>query len=155
MKKILLLLWFCSLPAAAQQHVEHLLDLMARRLALAPTVAEVKWNNHLPIEDPAREEQLLQGVPENERAFLQAQFEASKQIQQQCRENWVRQHSGAFASAPTLAEIRVQLDKLTSDMLAALEEARAELAQPGMLDNALKRYPADTDAWSKALEPLR
>jgi chorismate mutase len=154
MKKILLLVWLCVLPAAAQQHVEHLLDLMARRLALAPTVAEVKWNNHLPIEDPTREEQLLQGVPESERAFLQAQFEASKQIQQQCRENWVRQHSGAFPSAPSLAEVRAQLDKLTSDMLKALEEARPELAQPGMLEEGLKKYP-ETEAWSKALEPLR
>ncbi|MBS2039779.1 gamma subclass chorismate mutase AroQ [bacterium] len=154
MKKILVWLWLCALPAVAQQHVEHLVDLMARRLALAPTVAEVKWNNHLPIEDPAREEQLLQRVPENERAFLQAQFEASKQIQQQCRENWVRQHSGMFASAPTLAEIRAQLDQLTADMLTALEAARAELAQPGLLEGALKRYP-ETDAWNKALEPLR
>ncbi|MFN8612659.1 MAG: chorismate mutase [Vulcanimicrobiota bacterium] len=154
MKKILILLWLCAWPACAQQHIERLLDLMARRLALAPTVAEVKWNNHLPIEDVAREEQLLQAVPEQERPFLQAQFEASKQIQQQCRDNWVGQHSGMFASAPSLAEIRVQLDRLTSDMLRALEEARPELAQPGLLEGALQKYP-ETDAWTKALEPLR
>lgn len=154
MKKILLMLWLCALPAAAQQQIDKLLQLMQQRLALAPTVAQVKWNNHLPVEDPVREEQLLEKVPESERAFLRAQFEASKVIQQQCRRNWVSQHSPVFPSAPTLPEIRVQLDQVTGDMLQALEAARPELAQPELLEKALSKFP-ENDAWSRALEPLR
>ncbi len=154
MKKILLFLWLCSLPALAQQHIDKLLQLMQQRLALAPTVAQVKWNNHLPVEDPVREEQLLEKVPESERAFLRAQFEASKVIQQQCRRNWVSQHSAAFPSAPSLPEIRAQLDQVTGDMLQALEAARPELAQPELLQKALSKFP-ENDAWNRALEPLR
>ncbi|MBX3167857.1 MAG: gamma subclass chorismate mutase AroQ [Candidatus Eremiobacteraeota bacterium] len=154
MKKTLLFLWLCSWPALAQQHIDKLLQLMQQRLALAPTVAQVKWNNHLPVEDPAREEQLLEKVPEAERAFLRAQFEASKVIQQQCRRNWVGQHSGVFPSAPTLSEIRSQLDQVTREMLQALEAARPELARPELLEKALSKFP-ESDAWNRALEPLR
>jgi len=154
MKKFLLFLWLCALPAAAQEHIDRLLQLMQQRLALAPTVAQVKWNNHLPVEDPVREQQLLDKVPESERAFLQAQFEASKAIQQQCRKNWVSQHSSEFPSAPSLPEIRAQLDKVTGEMLQALEAARPELAQPELLEKALTKFP-ESDAWSRALEPLR
>lgn len=154
MKKILLFVWLCSLPALAQQHIDKLLQLMQQRLALAPTVAQVKWNNHLPVEDPVREEQLLEKVPEADRAFLRAQFEASKVIQQQCRRNWVSQHSSAFPSAPTLPEIRAQLDKVTGEMMQALQEARPELSQPELLEKALAKFP-ENDAWNRALEPLR
>lgn len=154
MKKILLLLWLCALPAAAQEHIDRLLQLMQQRLALAPTVAQVKWNNHLPVEDPVREEQLLEKVPEGERAFLRAQFEASKFIQEQCRRNWVSQHTSEFLSAPSLPEIRSQLDKVTAEMLQALEAARPELTQPELLEKALAKYP-EGDAWSRALEPIR
>lgn len=157
MKKILLLLWLCAMPAFAQQHIDKLLQLMQQRLALAPTVAQVKWNNHLPMEDPVREGQLLEKVPESDRPFLQAQFEASKAIQRQCRENWVRQNSGDFPSAPNLAEIRLQLNKVTDQMMQALAEARPELAQPELLEKALGnlgKFP-ESDAWSRALEPLR
>ena len=154
MKKILLLLWLCALPAAAQEHIDKLLNLMQQRLALAPTEAQVKWNNHLPVEDPVREQQLLEKAPESQRAFLQAQFEASKAIQQQCRQNWVSQHTSDFPSAPTLPEIRSRLDKVTGEMLQALEAARPELAQPELLEKALTKFP-ESDAWSRALEPLR
>ncbi|MBN9415582.1 hypothetical protein ABS71_04235 [bacterium SCN 62-11] len=154
MKRILLLLWLCALPACAQEHIDKLLLLMQKRLALAPTVAQVKWNNHLPIDDPVREEQILEKAPEAQRAFLRAQFEASKTIQQQCRQNWVSQHTSTFPTAPSLAEIRVQLDQVTGDMLQALEAARPELEQPELLQKALGKYP-ESDAWNRALEPLR
>lgn len=154
MKKILILVWLCALPALAQEHIDKLLQLMQQRLALAPTVAQVKWNNHLPVDDPAREEQLLEKAPEAERAFLRAQFEASKVIQQQCRRNWVSQHSPVFPSAPSLSEIRSQLDKVTGEMLQALEAARPELTQPELLEKALAKFP-ESDAWNRALEPLR
>jgi serine protease Do len=38
---------------------DRLLDLMARRLALMPQVAQAKWNAGLPIEDAKREEAIL------------------------------------------------------------------------------------------------
>ena len=154
MKKILLLLWLCALPAAAQEHIDKLLQLMQKRLALAPTVAQVKWNNHLPIDDPAREAAILEKAPESKRNFLRAQFEASKSIQEQCRRNWVSHHTSTFPSAPSLAEIRVQLDEVTGQMLDALEAAGPELEQPELLQKALAKFP-ESEAWSRALEPLR
>ena len=134
---------------------------MQQRLALAPTVAQVKWNNHLPVEDPVREQQLLEAIPplpgvdpERARNFLQAQFEASKSVQAQCRRNWVGQNSGPFPQAPSLGEIRPQLDKVTSEMLQALADAQPELAEAGLLEKSLARFP-ESEAWSRALEPLR
>jgi len=157
-----MLLWLLLvLPALAQEHIDRLLNLMQQRLALAPTVAQVKWNNHLPVDDPVREQQLLDAIPplpgvdpERARSFLQAQFEASKSVQLQCRQNWVGQHSGSFPQAPSLGEIRPQLDKITSEMLQALAEAQPELGQAGLLEKSLARFP-ENEAWNRALEPLR
>ncbi len=158
MRRLLLTFWLaaclCALPAAAQQRIDKLLHLMQQRLELAPLVAQIKWNNHLPVDDPVREEQLLDKVPQLDRPFLRAQFEASKFIQLQCQRNWESQHSGVFSSAPTLPEVRSRLDQVTKEMLQALQEARSELSQPELLEEALTHFP-ENEAWNRALEPLR
>ena len=114
----------------------------------ANTPSPVIWS------DPAREAAILEKAPESKRNFLRAQFEASKSIQEQCRRNWVSHHTSTFPSAPSLAEIRVQLDEVTGQMLDALEAAGPELEQPELLQKALAKFP-ESEAWSRALEPLR
>ncbi len=93
-------------PAAAtdrmvSSEVLRLTDLIAYRLELMPSVAAWKWRNDRPIEDLAREAIVLDaasaragelGLDSNSaKAFLAAQIEASKAVQQISFDRWQRE----------------------------------------------------------------
>jgi cyclohexadienyl dehydratase len=71
---------------------DHLLDLLARRLALMPAVARAKAGRGLPIEDPEREARILAGVRARARAagldvatvesLFRLQIDVGKRVQQ-------------------------------------------------------------------------
>lgn len=78
--------------SARRTDTDHLLDLIARRLALAPAVARAKAARGMPIEDPAREAKVLAGVRARARAagldpatvesLFRLQIEFSRRVQQ-------------------------------------------------------------------------
>ena len=78
--------------SARRSDADHLLDLLARRLALMPAVARAKAGRALAIEDPEREARVLAGVRARSRAagldaasveaLFRAQIEAGKRVQQ-------------------------------------------------------------------------
>jgi cyclohexadienyl dehydratase len=103
----------------------HLVDLIARRFAFMPLVAALKAQQNVPIEDPAREREVLaevaagarrEGLPERAAVELFAlQIELSKAVQRRQRE----------PSALDLGRhIRPALSRLGGRILAALVEAR-------------------------------
>src|SRR5262245_34295086 len=77
--------------AADTAAVDQLLGLIVERLDVAPAVARVKWNTKAPIEDRARETQIIDSVtarateyamdPAIAGSFFRAQIEASKTVQ--------------------------------------------------------------------------
>jgi chorismate mutase len=130
-------------PAAAatsEQNLQHLLELIQQRLQVAPLVAQSKWNSGAPINDPAREQQILdqvvaearkQGVSEQlARGFFQAQFDAGKLVQESLHVQWREQQHGSFQPAPDLAkDVRPLLDKLTPELLTSLKQVQASLCE--------------------------
>ena len=106
--------------------ITHLADLLARRLAFMPLVAALKAAKNLPIDDPPREVEVLEGVrrsaarlhlPEQPTlALFRLQIELSKAVQRRQSE----------PSALDLKEqIRPVLTELGERILQALVEARA------------------------------
>ncbi|STQ91186.1 gamma subclass chorismate mutase AroQ [Iodobacter fluviatilis] len=181
MRKVLVLLFIslCPMLAAYAQapvsapiqseqtpQVKYLISLMTQRLAVAPLVAQSKWNSGAAINDPAREQAILADVQKQARAidldprfaaaFFQAQFDAGKQIQSQLHQKWRQQKQAPFAPAPDLAkEVRPVLDQLTPQLLMAIKAVQADLCQPevkhalqtatfGQMDNEVSKMAVST-----------
>lgn len=78
--------------SARRSDGDHLLDLLARRLALMPAVARAKAGRGLPIEDPEREARIVAGVRARARAagldvatvesLFRLQIDVGKRVQQ-------------------------------------------------------------------------
>lgn len=128
--------------AAAAIDLEPLRTLLAERLALMPDVARHKWNTRSPVEDLARERQIIAGLQRDAEAlgipaawaerFFRAQIEAAKVIQRDLFARWEASGQGKFANVPDLATvIRPRLDTLTLQLLRTLAAAWPALSDPG------------------------
>jgi chorismate mutase len=143
---LLFLLVACqSLPPALNPadvaKVDHLLTLIDQRLNVAPMVAKAKWNSGGAINDPPREQLILDAVTVQAngldagfvRRFFQAQFDASKALQLGLHAQWRQQGAGKFDDAPDLGrDVRPVLDKLTPQLIDALRQIQPLLTAPGM-----------------------
>jgi chorismate mutase-like protein len=146
--------------------------LLAQRLALMPDVARHKWNTRSPIEDPAREREILAGLrrdaealgipaPWAERLF-RAQIEAAKVIQRDLFAHWEAAGQGPFTGVTDLATVlRPRLDGLTGELLRALAAAWPALSDPAQrarLAAALQPLHAapgiSAEAFAVAFAPL-
>src|SRR6185503_1356082 len=122
--------------------VDRLLGLIKERLDAAPAVARTKWNTKAPIEDPARDKQILDEVSKGAteygldrqaaRTFFMAQIDASKVVQNALHAEWTATGQQPFANVADLGkDIRPVLDRLTPAMMRALAEALPVLQQRG------------------------
>ena len=151
--------------------IEGLRALIDARLMLAPDVAEYKWNHHVPIEDVAREQQVIAGLgkqagelgvpPEWAERFFRAQIEASKIAQNELFAGWDVFKRGQFPDAPDLASVtRPKLDKITELLLHELAQSWPTLSDPKRRDDVLRAmHPMQADdlsakAVAEALAPL-
>jgi chorismate mutase-like protein len=151
--------------------VESLRALIDARLLLAPDVAQYKWNHHIPIEDLAREAQVIAalghraadlGVPQPwAEAFFRAQIAASKTAQNELFQGWDVSRHGPFPDAPDLATVtRPKLDRLTDRLLNALAENWAVLSDPARradVERAMHPMQAEdlsAKAVAEAIAPL-
>lgn len=118
--------------------VDHLLELMQRRLALMHDVARWKWNHQQEIADPAREQAFLEAMADKAkekgvdqdlvRRCFRAQIEAAKLIQQAEFDAWKAEQRGPFADVPDLQkELRPRIDALSQELLDALIKAQSTL----------------------------
>jgi chorismate mutase len=123
--------------------VASLMQLIDQRLAIAPMVAQAKWNSGAPIDDPAREKQLLGTLSKQAEAagldpvyaqrFFQSQFDAGKLIQTKLHAQWRTDKQPPFDAAPDLArDVRPLLDRLTPQLIAALHDVQPMLHAQGM-----------------------
>ena len=102
-----------------------------QRLRLMHDVARGKWNEKKPIDDPAREAAVLEGVLlkasglgldlEYARPFFEDQFTAAKIVQRADFELWKGEGRGRFDEVPDLAGAqRPRIDAATDALLDAL-----------------------------------
>jgi chorismate mutase len=103
---------------------------VAERIEVGDLVAASKFGTDKPIDDPAREQVVLDqarasaiqlGIdPDETVVFFRDQIEASKVVQRGLFARWTAHPGEAPTTRPDLNEIRVTLDKLTTELLQAL-----------------------------------
>ncbi|MER5578926.1 chorismate mutase [Streptomyces massasporeus] len=116
-------------------------DLFAQRLLLADKVAAAKYGTDTPIDDPAREAQILTDVRSRAAglgldadavaAVFRDQIEANKLVQRGLYTRWDANPGERPTERPDLAkEVRPALDRITTGLLAALAETDRDRAVP-------------------------
>ncbi|MEV1023800.1 gamma subclass chorismate mutase AroQ [Streptomyces sp. NPDC050264] len=133
-------------PSAAVAHADPralsaVASLAARRIALADKVAAAKYGTPAPIDDPARERQILDDVaarsaalgldPALAQAVFRDQIEANKVVQRGLYARWDAHPEQRPADRPDLATVvRPALDRITTELLDALRELPPTRATP-------------------------
>jgi chorismate mutase len=137
------LLGFTTTSAsAATRSLWSLTDLAAQRVQLADKVAAAKYGTPSPIDDPVRDQQILDDVaaksgplgldPAATVAFFRDQIEANKVVQRGLYARWEAHPDEVPTSRPDLAtEVRPALDRLNASLLAEFAAARASRARRG------------------------
>jgi chorismate mutase len=154
-----------------------LIDASAKRLELGREVALAKWDDGAPVEDVARERQVIDAAikagravglpPELVGRFFSAQIEANKLIQYALLTKWQGQGKAPWHSPIDLARtVRPQIDDIQAVLISALVNrsiersrvsCRAELA--GAIQDRKRKFPELTGclfsiALERALGPL-
>jgi len=129
----------CALPARAADSGDatllNLIALSAQRLALADTVAHVKWTQGKPVTDPAREHALLTDVGRrapsygiaaaSAQSFFKDQIEANKDVQNTLIAAWQVTPPPSTPLPDLATVVRPQLDQITTQLLIALSRSEA------------------------------
>ena len=155
-----------------KKNIDQVLFLMQKRLALMHEVARTKWSQNLAIEDLPREQQLIDNLSKQAKAygldeawtrtFFQAQFDAAKMIQKNDFAIWTQQGQSKFDSFLDLKQdIRPYLDQLSKELLEALGKVTPCISN-GKLSAFVLAQPIvrrDSDAideqvWQTAILPL-
>lgn len=116
--------------AAHRATLDPLLDVVVRRLQTGDIVAAAKWPTRGPIEDPAREQVVLdtaeagaasRGLDEDTVvAVFGDQIAASKTVQYGLFAHWTAVPEDAPTTVPDLSQIRPVLDRITEQLLDQL-----------------------------------
>ena len=139
--------------------VDHVFDLIDRRLALMPEVAAWKYRQQRPIADPARERDVIEQSSadaeaihldrEAARAFFSAQIVLARAIQAQLFREWESRNETPPTARDLGTEIRPQLDAIGRELLPAVYLASIALSEtPSSAlterSTRLLRYPGAT-----------
>ncbi|MFI7367373.1 chorismate mutase [Streptomyces sp. NPDC050149] len=132
-------------PAAGASHsgydrLHRLVDLSARRLATADVVASAKWGTGAPVDDPAREQQVLDTVarlareegadPRETVRFFRQQIEANKQVQRAMHQRWNADPAEAPAARPDLTQVREEINRINVEMVRAISASASVRTAP-------------------------
>jgi chorismate mutase len=100
---------------------------MIRRIEVGDDVAASKFGTDKPIDDPVREQQVLDSAqksaielgldPGETIQFFRDQTEASKVVQRGLFLRWTAHPTEAPKTRPDLRQIRIELDQLTTSLL--------------------------------------
>ena len=125
----------------AIERLQPLVEISARRLAIAEQVALAKWDSQAAVEDPHREAQVVMSTVRDGELkglggkfvanFFRAQIEANKLVQYSLLAQWHRTGT-APAHKPINLEtaIRPELDKLQLELIAELAKTRDVQVSP-------------------------
>ena len=136
-------------------------ELAAERLATADLVAAAKWGTDSPIDDPAREQQVLDNVaaqaqqlgadPDEIRVIFRDQIEANKIVQRGLFQRWTDHPDEAPTTKPDLSVVRQEINRVTGALVEALattaDDRDAVTCRPELLLAALQvRHEDHLDA---------
>ncbi|MCQ9184577.1 chorismate mutase [Streptomyces sp. IBSBF 2953] len=115
-------------------------ELSAERLATADLVAAAKWGTTAPIDDPAREQQVLDAVaaratelgadPDEIRTVFRDQIEANKIVQRGLFRRWTDHPDQAPVTRPDLAVVRQEINRVTDALVEALAATAEDRGAP-------------------------
>jgi chorismate mutase len=115
-------------------------SLAAERLATADLVAAAKWGTTSPIDDPAREQQVLDSVaaqaeqlgadPDEARRVFRDQIEANKIVQRGLFARWTAHPEQAPTTKPDLNVVRQTINRINTDLVRTLAGTTAERTTP-------------------------
>jgi chorismate mutase len=118
-------------PSTEVRQLIEVARVIEQRIALADTVAAAKWPTRGPIDDPAREQVVLDAAadgaiqrgldPDPVRVIFRDQIEASKVVQYGLFSHWAAVPEDAPITVPDLSQIRPILDQITGQILDELE----------------------------------
>ncbi|MER5280609.1 gamma subclass chorismate mutase AroQ [Streptomyces sp. NPDC002809] len=110
-----------------------LVDLSAQRLATADLVAAAKWGTGSPVDDPARERQVLDAVARQAREaggepgetvrIFHEQIEANKRVQRAMHSRWDADPSEVPAIRPDLTEVREDINRINCELVRAIADS--------------------------------
>lgn len=153
-------------PTAAQTGNDHFLlaltDVAAQRVLLADTVAAAKWGTAAPIDDPVREQAVLDAAaaratqlgvdPVFARVMFTDQIEANKAVQNGLYSQWRAHPDRAPTTRPDLGQVRPILDRMTDQLLVALKVTAQIRTDPSCADQlTATRHQVDH---TRHLDPL-
>ncbi|MFI9257697.1 chorismate mutase [Streptomyces sioyaensis] len=102
----------------------------AERLATADLVAAAKWGTSSPIDDPAREQEVLKSVAEQARQLgadpaattriFRDQIEANKVVQRGLYRQWDANPAQAPTERPDLQEVRKEINRVNGELVRAI-----------------------------------
>lgn len=141
---------------------------IAERLAFMPDVARHKWNTGTAVADPVREQRLIEasivkgrqaGIPDQvTQGAIEAQINASKQMQEELIQSWREAGQGTFGSVPDfLKETRPGIEAATDRVIQELGKVQGILNTcEAIMD--LRHPPVGKDVpeavWATAVEGL-
>ena len=141
---------------SAIDRLQPLVKTSARRLVLAREVALAKWDSRAPVEDPAREAQVIRAAAQEGESkglnrtfvsnFFAAQIDANKLVQYSLLAAWHRA-GGAPKHRPVslTQDVRPQLDQLEADLIGELvgtEDIRTSASCQDATAKAVAKYLA-------------
>ncbi|WP_236733869.1 chorismate mutase [Prescottella equi] len=134
-----------SSSAAPSSDLVPLISALSERLAIADAVAAGKWGTGKPIDDPAREADVLRAVAEQARGqdldparvtqIFRDQIEASKDVQRGLFAYWDVVPQAVPEPRPDLAAVRPVLDRLNAEIVTRTGEEKDVLADPRCLSD--------------------
>ncbi|MFE0379212.1 chorismate mutase [Streptomyces inhibens] len=114
--------------------------LSAERLATGDLVAAAKWGTGSPIDDPAREQEVLNAVAEQARQLgadpeatvriFRDQIEASKLVQRGLHRAWDADPGRAPTERPDLGEVRKEINRINGELVRAIADSPAARSAP-------------------------
>ncbi|MFJ8676879.1 chorismate mutase [Streptomyces sp. NPDC093589] len=114
--------------------------LSAERLATADLVAAAKWGTGSPIDDPAREQVVLDTVAEQARQLgadpaatvriFRDQIEANKVVQRGLHRTWDADPSQAPAERPDLDKVRQEINRINGELVRAVVDSEGARSAP-------------------------
>ncbi|MFF8844083.1 chorismate mutase [Streptomyces sp. NPDC015127] len=122
-------------PTAPATALHAVADLAAQRLATAGLVAAAKYGTGGPIDDPVREQQVLDAVAQHAREIgadpnetvrvFRDQIEANKLVQRALFSRWDAHPGEAPTERPDLGQVRQEINRINGALVRALAESAA------------------------------
>jgi len=125
-------------PASSPPHP--VAALSAERLATADLVAAAKWGTDSPIDDPAREQVVLDSVaaeaqrigadPAEVRRIFRDQIEANKAVQRGLYARWTAHPEQTPTTRPDLNVVRQTINRINTDLVQVLADSGPQRTAP-------------------------